>query len=452
MSLPFSPARAASRLLAGATDIRRGEGRAVLASGLLFFLVLTAIMVLRPVREALGLESGIENVRRMFVASMGLLLLLVPGFGFLVARFSRGTFLAVSFRACAVALLGFYLALTLLPQGAHRICGEAYYVFHSVINLFLVALFWAFMADLFSILQSKRLFPAIAVGGTLGAVTGAMLARWLVESVGIAGPFLVGAAALEAAVWTASLVARLRASDAASPDAGRIIGGRALAGITAVARSGYLLGIGAFALLTAVISTFLYFTGLRIVAAAAHSAPNRAVLFADIDFWTQFATLVAQAFIAGRIMRFVGVGAALAMLPACSAVGFGVLAGNPVLAIYTMVNAATKAVQRGIARPARETLFTVVPREDKYKAKSFVDTVLFRAGDAASAQIEGGLAATGLGVTGLALAVLPIALVWIALSLALAKAQSRRAGQQADAQRTTAVPAHYGPGHGGSAD
>jgi AAA family ATP:ADP antiporter len=199
--------------------------------------------------------------------------------------------------------------------------------------------------------------------------------------------------------------------------------------VTVLRRSPYLLGIGFFVLLTGVVSTFLYFTELRIVESAAESVERRTSVFASINVWTQVATLVAQAFVAGRIMRFVGVGSALATLPLFSAGGFALLGAAPTLAVYTTIAALHKAIQHGITRPARETLFTVVSREDKYKAKPFLDIFAFRAGDAAGAQLESSLVASALGMTGLAAGVLPIALIWTALSLTLGIGQSRRAGR-----------------------
>jgi len=417
--------RLVSRILAGATDIREGEGRAVLASGAMFFLVLAVVMILRPVREAIALESGIENVRALFFGTVGAIVLLVPAFGYLVSRVRRRVFLAVSYRACSLILLGFCLGMALMRNRGGWILGPVYYVYHSVFNLFVVSLFWAFMADLFTLAQSKRLFPAIAVGGTLGAIAGSMISRQLVNRIGVASLFLVAIGLLEAAVWMASVVAATRARHSARSTEARALGGHWLSGITSLVRSPYLLGIGLFIILTAVTSTFLYFTELRLVRGAAESVEQRAVLFANINVWTQVATLLAQVFVAGRIMRLVGVGTALALLPVCCTTGFMVVAAVPTLATYTLVNALFRAVQRGVTRPARETLFTVVNREDKYKAKSVLDTFVARAGDASGAQLERLLEALGLGVTGLAVTVLPIALCWATLSLLLGAAQSR---------------------------
>ena len=449
-----------SRVLAGATDIRPGEGRAVLASGLLFFLVLSAMMVLRPVREALGVEHGVEKVRQLFLCTVAVTLLLVPAFGYLVSRVRRRSLIAVSFRCCGLILLGFYLSLTWAPESVSRVSGAIYYVSYSVINLFVVSLFWAYMADLFSVSESRRLFPAIAIGGTLGAIAGSLVSeQWAQHPNRL---FLLAVALLELAVWTSALVPRSRdAKDSyesaggdspifasrkpgqspgsspatpklAAPAEPQKIGGHPLAALVEVARSPYLLGVGAFILLSAMISTFFYLTGMRLVATTTESLPQRTVLFARINLWTQVATLLAQAFIAGRIMRFLGVGTALAVLPLCAAVGFKILAVAPTLVAYMWVYAAYRAVQRGIARPAQETLFTVVPREEKYKAKSLLDTFVFRAGDAGGAQIEGRLAMRGLGMAGMLGAVLPMALAWASLALLLGRSQSRLAGRKPD--------------------
>ncbi len=435
-SSPSPLARLVSRLLAGTTDIRRGEGWAVFCSGLFFFLLLAAIMVLRPVREAMVLKHGIERVRLLFLCTVAVTLLLVPIFGYLVSRLPRRVFLAISYHCCALILAVFCFSLAALPEPVPRISRQIYYVYHSVFNLFVVSLFWAFMADLFSVTESKRLFPPIAVGGTLGAMYGAFISGHRPDWMEFEWLFLVAAALLEMAVWMATLVARSRKTTDCRESTAYRIGGHPLAGITLLVRSPYLLGIALLILPGAVVSTFFYFTGLRIVSAAVESVDDRAVLFARIDFWMQVGTLLAQALLAGRIMRLVGVGTALAALPLCALVGFAALAAAPALAavplltLYVVVITAFRAVQRGIARPARETLFTVVPREEKYKAKSLLDTVGFRTGDAVGAQLDRCLAGLGWGLSGLALAVVPIALGWAALSLLLGRAQARLASRR----------------------
>ncbi len=442
MPRPASLNRAINRLLAGSTDVRHGEDRAVLAAGLLFFLLLTTIMILRPVREALGLKSGIEKLRYLFLLTLLATILLVPAFGWLASRIPRRMLLTVAFRVCAGILICFFSALTLFPAEVGDAAAAIYFVYHSVFNLFVVSLFWAFMADLFDVAESKRLFPAIAVGGSLGAIFGSLLSAQLADWLDYAWLFLVAAVLLESAVWAAKLVAHVRPAQANGTDVAAPIGGHLLAGITAVARSPYILGIAGFVVLVGIVRTFLYFTGLRLVEAATETVGHRTVLFAHINLWIQIATLLAQALLTGRIMRL-GVPTALAVLPGLAAGGFALLVLLPTLTVYTLVSAAFQAAQVGITRPARETLFTVLGREQKYKAKSFIDTFFYRAGDATGAQVEGLLfragsaagvhfegllfASLNLGLLSVGLAVLPITAAWIVLSVYLGRAQTRRA-------------------------
>jgi ATP:ADP antiporter, AAA family len=417
------PRPAGNRWLLGGNEIRSGEGRAVLAGGLMFFFLLTSLMVLRPAREALGLERGVEGVRRLFLVTVVCTLPLVPLFGWLVSRCSRRRLVGLSLRLCALILLGFYAGLTLLPEGMRSLVAGCYYVFHSVFNLFVVSVFWAFMADYFNLAESKRLFPAITLGGSLGAILGSLISWQLAEFVGVSVLFLLAAALLELAVWVATLFSRTRSATNFSPVDTRPIGGSWVRGIGAVAQSPYLQGVGLFVVLIGVVSTFLYFTSLNLVAAASDSTVQQTALFAHINLWTQLATLIAQGFLTARIMRWAGVAGALLVLPVLAMGGFAVLAVAPTLAVFTMVNALFRAAQQGIAGPAQQTLFTVLDRQDKYKAKSFLDTFGYRVGDAVGAYLERALSMLGFGVFPLAAAVLGVSAVWLVLCRFLGRTQ-----------------------------
>ena len=414
-----------NRVLSGSTEIREGEGRSVLAAGSLFFVLLTVIMILRPVREALVLSRGIENVRLLFLVTLGATLLIAPLFGWLVSRVPRRMLLPISFRICALILLGFLAGLKLLPVSARGAVAEVYYVYHSAFNLFVVSIFWAFMADLFGFAESKRLFPAIAIGGTLGAIFGSLLSSQLADRAGVGLLFALAAVALELAVWTAKLVTRARASQVAKPNRAEAIGGPCLAGITSVAGSFYILGIAVFVAFVAVVSTLLYFTGLRLVEAVSETLEERTALFANLNVWIQLTTLIAQALLTGRMMRVAGVATVLAVLPGVAVCGFALLVAAPSLLVYAAVSGLVRAAQVGVTRPARETLFTVLAPEQKYKAKSFIDTFCYRAGDTAGAQLELLLASLGLGLLPMALALLPLAAAWVLLSIVLARTQKR---------------------------
>ena len=411
-------------------DVRRDELAATLVAGLFFFCVLTALMVVRPAREALGMQRGIEAIRWLFLGTVAVTLLVNPLFGWLVSRYRRDAFVSTTYLVFAAGLLAFWALLVLAPAQVGERSGQVFYVWFSVFNLFATMLFWALMADRFSLAQSKRLFGVIAVGGTLGAIFGPWLASVLAKPLGTPALLLVAAGFLVLSVGAAAWLARLRtdrdagaAGDATAAAERVLIGGSAWEGFRAVARSPYLLAICAYVMIVAVMATFIYFTRLQMVAALSNDLDARAATFARIDMVTQAATLLLQALVAGQLMKRLGVAATLALLPLTAALGFLGLAIAGSLAVLVAFDAAFRAVQRGIMRPARETLFTVVSRADRYKAKAFIDTFVYRAGDVAGAQTEGLLARLGMGLAALASFAVPLAMVWMALGVWLGRAQ-----------------------------
>jgi AAA family ATP:ADP antiporter len=301
-------------------------------------------------------------------------------------------------------------------------------VWFSVFNLFATMLFWAMMADRFSLEQSKRLFGVIAVGGTLGAIFGPWLATVLAKPLGTAALLLVAAGFLVLALGAAWRLTRAypEKNHAPASSGHAPIGGSAWEGFQAVFRSPYLLAICAYVLIVAIMATFIYFTRLQMVAALGANLDMRTAVFARIDMITQMATLVLQAIVTGHLMKRLGVSVALALLPLTAAAGFLGLAILGSLATLVAFEATFRAVQRGIMRPARETLFTVVARADRYKAKAFIDTFVYRGGDVLGAQTEGLLGRLGMGLAALASFALPLAAVWLALGVWLGYAQRAR--------------------------
>ncbi len=418
-------------------NVRRDEIVPVALSILFFFCVLTALMVLRPARDALGLQRGIEAVRWLFVGTALVTLLVNPLFGWLVSRFRRMRFIAATYLFFAASLLGFFLLLVLAPQAVGVASGQVFYVWFSVFNLFATMLFWALMADRFSLDQSKRFFALIAVGGTLGAIFGPWLASVLARPLGTAALLPVSAGFLVMGLGAAWLITRDCAGaddahDSNAPDAHGdhtstgVIGGSAWQGFKSVFRSSYLLGIAGYVVLMTIMATLLYFTRLQMVAALGDDMDLRTALFARIDFYTQLTTLILQTLIAGRIMKRLGVSLTLMLLPLTVALGFVGLAMVGSLAALIVFEATFRAVQRALTRPARETLYTVVGREDKYKSKAFIDTFVYRGGDVAGAQLEGVIARLATGLAGLASVAVPLAVVWAVLGFWLGRAQQQR--------------------------
>jgi AAA family ATP:ADP antiporter len=348
----------------------------------------------------------------------------------LVSRFRRLHFITATYAFFIVSLVCFYALLVFAPGKIGVTSGQVFYVWFSVFNLFATMVFWALMADRFSLEQGKRFFALIAVGGTAGAVFGPWLAAVLAQPLGTPALLPIAAGFLVLATLAAWAVARLQPERRDSErEAGEyaVIGGSAWAGLGAVCRSPYLLGIAAYVVILAVMVTFLYFTRLQMVAALGSDVDLRTTVFARIDLVTQATTLVLQALIAGHLMKRAGVAFTLALLPLTVALGFIGLAMVGSLAALIVFEATFRAVQRALMRPARETLYTVVSREDKYKSKAFIDTFVYRAGDVAGAQTEGLLGRLGMGLAALVSVAVPLALVWAALGIWLGRTQQRRA-------------------------
>lgn len=418
------------------TNIRRKELMPTVVAGLFFFCILTALMVVRPAREALGMQRGIDAIRWLFMATLLTTLLVNPLFGLLVSRFRRMTFIAATYSFFSLGLVCFYALLTFAPTHIGIVSGQIFYVWFSVFNLFATMLFWALMTDRFTKEQSERLFAAISLGGTLGAMFGPWLAGMLARPYGTPLLLLVAAGFLLCAIAAAWWLVHLHADatlpditaadkDNADPDH-TVIGGSAWEGLSAVVRSPFLLGISAYVLILAVVATLLYFTRLQMVAALALDTDTRTEAFARIDLYTQAATFILQAFLTSHLIKRFGIAVTLALLPLTVAFGFIGLAVIGSLGALIAFEASFRAVQRGVMRPARETLFTTIPRAERYKAKAFIDTFVYRGGDAIGSQTEGLLGRLGMGLAGLAWFAVPLAVIWMSLGLWLGYVQNRR--------------------------
>lgn len=428
-------------------NVRQDEIAPLLAATFYFFCVLTAGQVLRPARDAIGMSGGLDSIRWLFIGTAVVTLAVNPMFGFLVSRFRRLVFIAVTYAFFAISLVGFYALIALAPSAVGEVSGRVFYVWFSVFNVFSTMVFWALMADRFTLEQSKRLFGAIAVGGTLGAIAGPALAGALAEPLGTPALLLVSAAFLVAAVVAAWLVTRFQpehahAAGGAPADVDRaVIGGSAWEGIRAVFRSRYLLGISAYVLIMTIIATYIYFTRLSMVDALGLARDQQTAVFARIDLLAQTSTLVLQALVFGHLVKRVGVAVALTLLPIVVVLGFIGLALAGSIAALIALEAGFRATQRAIARPSRETLFTVVGREDKYKSKAFTDTFVYRGGDVLGAWTEGLLGRLGFAFVGLASVAVPLAILWGVLGLWLGRAQASMVASAGVRTRADARPA-----------
>lgn len=396
-----------------------------------FFFVLAGYYVLRPLRDAMGVSGGGEKLSLLFFGTLAGTLLLNPLLGRLVSRTTRVVFVPIVYRAVILSLVGFSFALRLAPEAAKKPLAAAFFVWVSVFVMFLTALFWGVMVDVFRSEQGKRLFGLIGAGGTAGGIAGAALTAALVRTLGPETMILVGALLLEVAVQcvrrlvkSVDLAASGMSERAASPE--EPPGRGAFHGMERALSSPYLLGICLFLLLFTVSSTFLYFEQARIVRHAFATSADRAAFFARIDLAVNILTVLVQTLLTARVLRRLGVGGTLALLPLVTVAGFAALWRYPVTATLFIVQTIRRATEFSLIRPGRELLFTVVPREEKYASKTFIDTFVYRSGDAIGALVDIALTAAKAGA-GLALvAFLPIGLGWAFLASRLGAAQERR--------------------------
>ncbi len=396
-----------------------GETGPTLLSGLLFFLLLAGYYLLRPVRDEIAVHVGTASLAWTFTATFVVMLAALPLYGWVVGRFPLGRVLPGIYLFFAASLLGF-AALLAAPSTA-PLAGLAFFVWVSVFNLFVVSVFWSLMADLHAPEAAARLFGLIAAGGSLGAVCGPLLAVALSATLGTAVLLPVGALLL---MLAAALLYLLGARSQGRRR--ETIGGGPLQGLRAILQKPYLAGICGWLLLYSGTSTLLYFSQTEIVGLAIPDRAARTQLFASMDLAVNSLTLLGQFLLTGRVLSRFGSGAALALLPSVSLAAFGVLAWAPTLVVIVAVQVLRRAANFALARPARETLFTVVGSEDRFKAKNVIDTVVYRGGDAASGWLHSGLVAIGLGLSGIATAALPLAAAWLLLSLALGRSHRRR--------------------------
>lgn len=468
---------AITRLVTRSVDLREGEGAALGWSFAYYFLLLCSYYILRPIRDEMGIAGGVDNLAWLFTGTLVGMLLIHPVFTSLVKSLPRKRFVPLTYRFFIANLVIFFVLFQVVPIEDSVWIGRIFFIWVSIFNLFVISVFWSFMTDIYRSAQSKRLFGMLAVGGTVGAMTGSGITSALVQALGPVNLLLISALMLEAAARVSGALEKaeqelalaalrdeqedkdkvqvkeeLFAGEPAPTDSGNptrsgnptervpetdsgdadrqarvrqqvadkqqeVIGGGVLDGVRDVLRSPYLLGIALLMLLFTVTSTYLYFMQLDVVSGASEDSRVRTQLLANIDLIVNIITLITQLFLTGRILRWLGVGLSLAFLPLLSLIGFGLVGVAPALAVVLVFQIVRRAGNFAIQRPSREVLYTVLPRTEKYKAKNFNDTFVYRVGDQVGAWSYTLMGSLGLGVSGLALSMVPVSAVWLLLAL-----------------------------------
>jgi AAA family ATP:ADP antiporter len=422
--------------------LQPGEGVALSASFATLLCMFTGYAILRPVRDAMGITSGLEKLPHMFWATFIVMLALQPVYGWLTSRLPRSVFLPWVFGFFAANLLGFWVWFHL--QADHTWIARTYFVWVSVFNLFVVAVFWSLMADVFTREQAGRMFGFIAAGASTGGLIGPLIDRELAVPLGTANLLPLSAGLLLLSLVFMRRVIRWQRAQAAAGgsavrtaaivDTERALGGGALSAFGEVVRSPYLLGISVFVLLVTWVNTFLYLEQQAYVAHAFASSDQRTRFFATVDFWVQAGALFTQLFVFGRLFEWVGLTVMLASVPVIMMGGYALFALVPSFMVLVVVFGVRRVGEYAITRPCRDSLYTVVTRQEKYKAKSLIDTFVYRGGDATSASLYKALGSLGAGPSAIGWLGAAISVLWTMLAVGLGRAAERRGVERQTAE------------------
>lgn len=435
--------RATPAWLRRVVDVRGGEVRSMIVSALFFFFLMSSYFALRPIRDAVAASSSVSQLPRLFLGTLAVTLLCNPLFSWLVVRIPVRRVIPISYQFFVASFLLFYVVLRFVSAGEGSAVdvwmGRTFFVWITVFALFNTSIFWCLMADSFTSEQAKRLFGFIAVGGSFGSLTGSALTAALAPKIGAVNVLLVSAVLLELGIvtitrWPLVVVGNAAGSAGSAGGVGRrdgdrntVIGGSVWSGFTHIMKSPYLLGICLFMLFYVFGSTILYFAQSDLVGKLYADRTARTAVLAQIEFAVQALTVITQIFFTGRIIRWLGLALALAVLPAVSVLGFGVLGTMATFQVFALFMILRRATNFAIMNPTMEVLFTVVRREDKYKAKNVIETFVYRGGDQLSGWAYAGLAALGLTLSGISFIAVPLSLCWLGLGIWLGRRQAQMA-------------------------
>lgn len=411
-------------------DIKREEWPAFAWSFLYFFFLLCAYYVLRPVRDEMGIQGGIKNLPWLFTGTFVGMLIVTPLFGWVSSRWPRRTFLPLVYVFFIANLLAFYAAMQASTFDKTTIAA-AFFIWLSVFNYFVVSVFWSFMTDVFDSDSAKRLFGAIAAGGSMGAMVGPIITAALVKQAGVANLLLIASLLMSAAVvcviGLGRWAARRASSDPGHERDEEPLGGGILDGIKLAFASPYLLTICGYVALLQLLGNYFYLEQLRVMAESIPSSAERTQLFAHLDLAVNTLTLVSQVFITSALVRRVGLIFCLILLPALAVFTLGITGLMPTLALISIATVIRRASEFAIGKPAREILFTVVSREERYKAKNVIDTVVSRGSDLVSTWGHAGLRSLGMSTAQMAFSAIPLCIFMIGAGVYLGRSQQQRA-------------------------
>ncbi|MDQ6913020.1 MAG: MFS transporter [Verrucomicrobiota bacterium] len=414
-------------------DVRPDEWGAMWLAFVFNFVVLAGYYILRPIREEIGATSGVENLPWMYTATLIGMLVANALFAAIVSRMSRRKFLPVAYRFAIANLFIFFVLMRFVSPDWQWLLARSFFVWVSVFNLFATTLFWAFMTDLFTAEQGKRLFGFIAIGGSLGAILGPLVPTFLVNRFSTGIFCLMSAVMFEIAAQCVRFFPTEFREERQASTAEKPMGGNIWDSVTHIFRSPYLIGLVLFIFIYTLTNTWAYFQQADLTQHELTDKASRTAFFGKLDFSVNTLTILIQLGLTSRLLKWFGVGFTLVLMPALSGIGFLAIGYAPILIVLAVFQVMRRAAGFALLRPAREILFTVLRREDKYKAKSFIDTFGYRAGDQVGAWSYKGLHDAGLDVRITSYLAVPLVAFWCGLSLWLGRKQRELAKAREEA-------------------
>jgi AAA family ATP:ADP antiporter len=425
------------RLLAKLTGLDEKDAPQAGFAFLFFFCILASYYIVQPLRDELALLVGEEHTRKLFFGSLLVMTIANPLFAFLLNKSGRLLLMKFVYRFFAsnivifIAIFKYLEATGAMPkhgqatqvQGVAWIMGGIFFLWVSVFNLFAVSVFWTLMADIYSGEQSKRAFGFLGAGGTLGQMFGSALTGRLVDTVGPTNLLWVSVLLLELGVQAMFIITRSYQEPPRKAGEKRP---NAISGFTDIVKSPYLLSICLYLFLYTFTSSFIYFQKQAIVASEISDRSGRVGYFSDVNLAISVMTLIIQLFLTGKFLSLIGLSAGLALVPIVGMVGFLALAKKPDLHTIALLDIIRKTSNYAISKPSREVLFTAVSRREKYQAKNFIDTVVYRAGDSGAAAVFELMFRAGAQAATVSMSAVAISVVYLGVGLGLGKAHGRR--------------------------
>jgi len=424
-----------ARFVKALTKVEPNELKATLLSFLFIFSLMLAYNILKPVRDAMAPDWSDVDLALLWTYNFFFSAAAVSIYGFAVSRFRLKYLVPGVYGFFAASFVLFYLGARSLDDVGF--IEKSFYLWISLFSLFHISVFWSLMADLFSKTQALRLFAIIASGASVGTIAGSAATLALAKALGTINLMLIAAVILVAIVPVIGVLYSLKTTQL-QPNIGDAVGGsdaivsgNPFAGFTEFVRNPFLLGIAVFILLYTTIGSFAYFEIKNLLADLDRDA--RAQIWAGINLTVNTLTIITAMFATGRIASRFGLAKTLALVPLIVAVGFLAVAVNPMLAVVLVSWVILKAGNYAITRPGREMLYTLVNREDRFKAKPVIDIVVYRGGDTLASWAFAGLtAALGFGLGAVAAIGAAIAVVWAVVGVHLGRSYDRATASARD--------------------